>query len=105
MDTGIHDRNRARIIWRGIMWGGFAVLLSLPALAMSVGAEGVEWSASDFFIMGGLMALLGVAIELAMRLLRSWRTRMAAISGAVLVFIAIWVELAVGIFGTPFAGT
>lgn len=105
MNTGTHEHNGARNIWRGFMWGSLAVLLALPALAMSVGAEGVNWAASDFVLMGGLMVLLGSAIEMAVRLLRSWPLRLSAVFGAVAIFLAIWVELAVGVFGTPFAGT
>lgn len=105
MDAKMDQRARERNMWRGFMWGGLAVVLALPALAMFVGAEGVEWTAPDFLAVGGLMALLGSAIEMAVRFLRSWPRRFAAIIGAVVVFMAIWVELAVGVFGTPFAGS
>ena len=55
--------------------------------------------------MGTLMAILGLAIEAAVRVLASWRARLAAIAAAILVFLSIWAELAVGLFGTPFAGS
>lgn len=105
MNEKIDQRARERNVWRGFMWGGMALALSLPALAMTLGADGVDWTTSDFIMMGSLMVLLGVAIEGAVRRYRSWHARALAIFGAVAVFVAIWVELAVGIFGTPFAGS
>lgn len=105
MNANVNGRSGMRDTWRVMMWGGLAVLLSLPALAMSLGAEGVDWSVSDFLVMGGLMAVLGLCIEMAMRLLHSWRARLSAVALVIAVFLAIWVELAVGIFGTPFAGS
>lgn len=104
MDTSINRASGVRGMWRAILWGTLALLLLTPALAMQFTAE-VDWSASDFAIMGVLLATLGLGIEIAMRLLRSWPARLAASTAVLLVFLAIWVELAVGIFGTPFAGS
>ena len=102
------DTNRGgaiRNIWRVSMWTGLALVLSLPALAMQLGAEGVNWAASDFAIMGALLLVLGGAIEAVVRLMASSFSRVVAICLVVTIFLAIWVELAVGIFGTPFAGS
>jgi hypothetical protein len=103
-----HDLNRTsgtRGAWRVLMWSGLAVLLALPALAMSLGAEGVGWSASDFVVMGILLALVGVALETMVRLTRSRRARLFGIGGIAVLFLLVWAELAVGIVGTPFAGS
>jgi hypothetical protein len=105
MNANVNDRNGTRSIWRIMLWGGLAILLSLPALAMSLGAEGVDWSVSDFVIMGALLALVGLAIEAMMRFVRGWRERRIAIGAIVVVFLLVWAELAVGVFGTPFAGS
>jgi hypothetical protein len=105
MTATIDSGTTTRGIWRLVMWGGLLALLSLPALAMSLGAAGVDWSASDFMIMGVLLAILGLSIETAVRILASWRARLAAIAMAILVFLSIWAELAVGVFDTPFAGS
>lgn len=102
------DMNRTsgtRATWRVMMWGGMAILLSLPALAMSLDAEGVHWTVSDFVIMGGLLAVVGLAIEAMMRFVHGWRERRIAIGAVVVLFLLVWIELAVGIFGTPFAGS
>ena len=105
MDRNMNRASGSRGAWRAMLWGGLALLLALPALAMSLGAEGVDWSASDFVVMGLLLAALGLGIEAAVRLLANWRGRLIAIGAVVAVFLAIWVELAVGIVGTPFAGS
>ena len=105
MDRNMNRTNGARSAWRAMLWGGLALLLLLPALAMQLGAEGVDWSGSDFVIMGGLLAALGLGVEAAVRLLTGWRSRLVAIGVVLMVFLLIWIELAVGIFGTPFAGS
>ena len=48
MTASIDGERNERNIWRVAIWGGLIALLSLPALAMSLGAEGVDWSAADF---------------------------------------------------------
>lgn len=105
MDRNMNHTSGTRGTWRAMLWGGLALLLSLPALAMSLGAEGVNWSVSDFVITGGLMALLGFGIEAMMRFVRGWRERRIAICVVVVLFVLVWAELAVGVFGTPFAGS
>lgn len=81
-----------------------ALLLLVPFIAMQFTNE-VDWSSSDFVIMGGLLLGTGLLIELVIRKVKKTGYRIA-ICGAVLVtFLLIWLELAVGIFGTPFAGS
>lgn len=107
-NTMAQDMNRtsnARGTWRVLMWSGLAILLALPALAMSLGAEGVDWSASDFVIMGVLLAIVGLGVEAMIRFVRGWRERGIAIAAIVVLFLLVWAELAVGLIGTPFAGS
>ena len=103
MDRSMNESKSARCMWRAILWGTLALVLLIPALAMQVTVE-LDWTSSDFVIMGVLLAALGLGIEAAMGLSRS-RARMGAIAAILLVFMAIWAELAVGIFGTLFAGS
>ena len=82
--------------WRLVRWGGAALLLLLPWLAMQVTDE-VRWDAADFAAWG-LMLLTAVgAYELAARVTRDAGLR--AIAGAVVVvaFLLVWAELAVGV--------
>lgn len=104
MDTSMNRGHGVRGVWRAILWGTLALLLLTPALAMQFTSE-VDWSVSDFAIMGVLLTALGLAIEIAMRLLRTWPARLTAAAAVLAIFLAIWVELAVGVFGTPFAGS
>lgn len=104
MDTSMNGARGVRSIWRMILWGGLALLLLIPVLAMQFTPE-VNWSAADFVIMGLLLGAVGMGIETVVRLLREWPARLAAGTAVLLVFLAIWAELAVGVFGTPFAGS
>lgn len=104
MATSMNGTKGVRGIWRAILWGTLGMVLLIPALAMQFTRE-VNWSASDFVIMGLLLGTLGLGIEAVMRLARTWPARLAAGTAVLFVFLAIWVELAVGVFGTPFAGS
>ena len=79
-------------------------LLCIPLLAMQFTSE-VNWTLSDFVAAGVLLLSTGLACELVMRKVNNIGYRIA-ICGIILVaLILIWIELAVGIFGTPFAGS
>ncbi len=80
------------------------MLLLVPLIAMQFTAE-VDWSPFDFLVMGTLLLALGAAIEWAWRKFATRENRLAALFIIILVFFLIWAELAVGIFGTVFAGS
>jgi len=76
-----------------------AVLLLIPVIAK------FPWSPVDFVTAGFLLLGTGLACELVLRKVKKFEHRIA-ICAAILVALAlIWIELAVGLFGTPFAGT
>jgi hypothetical protein len=80
------------------------ILLTIPMIAMQFTYE-VDWSVSDFIIMGVLLSGTGLILDLVLRKVKS-TSRIILFCGAVLItFILIWAELAVGIFGTPLAGS
>jgi len=81
-----------------------ALLLLIPLIAMQFTDE-VNWSIFDFVIAGTLLFGTGVLCELALRKIKSFKYRLAILTCILLVLLAIWAELAVGIFGTPFAGS
>lgn len=101
---GRENSSRAAKSWRGFLWGGLSLILLLPALAMQVTRD-VAWTGSDFAIMGGLLVAVGLLLEAAMRWLHSGRSRLIAIAAIIAGFLLVWAELAVGIVGTPFAGS
>ena len=64
----------------------------------------INWSAFDFIIMGSLLIALSIGINLVSTHVKNLKNRFLYIGILVLIFMLIWAELAVGIFGTPFAG-
>ncbi len=80
------------------------LLLILPLVAMQFTDE-VNWSTSDFVAMGTLLLSLSVVTELILRFAKNTPAKLLLIGLALLFFVLIWIELAVGIFNSPFAGS
>jgi hypothetical protein len=83
---------------------GIVVLLLIPFIAMQLTDE-VNWSAGDFQIMGGMLLLGALGLEGTLRMIKGSGKRALMIALIVALFLLTWAELAVGIFGTPFAGS
>ena len=83
---------------------GTAAILLVPLVAMQFTSE-VNWTGGDFIVAGVLLAGTGMLVELATSRLRTRKTRMMAGAVIVLGFLFVWAELAVGIVGSPFAGS
>ena len=79
-------------------------LLLIPLIGMQV-SDDVDWSAFDFIIMGILLLGTGLIIEFTLRKFKTLKSRIIACGIVLSIFFLIWAELAVGIFGTPFAGS
>jgi len=96
---GYRDERNARNGqgWRPALWGIAGLLLMLPAVAMLFTGE-FAWGLEDFAAAAMLIGGLGLAVELAVRLLRTPAQRYSAISGALVVALVVWAELAVGLF-------
>ncbi len=85
--------------WRVARWSGAAALLCVPAIAMRFTSE-VDWTASDFVVMGVLFAsILGAYDFLASRA-PSVAYRAASVLTTLGLFLLIWINLAVGIIGS-----
>lgn len=82
---------------------GAAILLFIPFIAMKFSNE-VNWTLSDFIVAGVLLFGTGFILEFFLRKIKSVRYRMIFSVTLFIVLFLIWAELAVGIFGTPFAG-
>lgn len=63
------------------------------------------WTLSDFVIGGFLLFVLGLGIELVRSKVQNKNKRYALLALVLFTFVLIWAELAVGLFGTPFAGS
>jgi len=79
-------------------------LLLIPLIAMQF-SNGVDWKIFDFTIMGVLLLGTGLLCEFVLRKVKTTKGRILLCGAVLLVFLFIWAELAVGIFGTPFAGS
>jgi uncharacterized membrane protein YdbT with pleckstrin-like domain len=60
---------------------------------------------SDFVIMGALLLATGFPFEFTLRRITSTSTELFLVPQYLLYAFLIWAELAVGLFGTEFAGT
>lgn len=65
----------------------------------------VGWSAFDFAIMGTWLFGTALLCELALRKVKNTWHRLLICGAILVVFFLICAELAVGVFGTPFAGS
>jgi bacteriorhodopsin len=80
------------------------LILLIPFIAMQVSDE-VKWTAFDFAIAGVLLFGTGLLCELVLRKVRRLEYRLALFVLLLGLLFLVWAELAVGIFGTPFAGS
>ena len=80
------------------------LLLIIPLIAIQLTDE-VEWSLFDFIIMGTLLLIIGLMGEIISKKVKKYKHRVILYVVVAITFLLIWAELAVGIFGTPFAGS
>lgn len=95
MSTPIASRRAFR--FHPLVWAGAAALLLAPAAAMLVTGE-VDWGPEDFIVFGLMLTVLCLCVEAACHWLDTPLRRYAAIGFACLGFLAVWAELAVGLF-------
>ncbi len=81
-----------------------ALILCIPLIAMQFTNE-VNWNLADFVVMGILLLGTGLLCELTYRKIKHNDYRLVIIAIILIALFLIWAELAVGIFGTPFAGS
>ncbi|RPA69360.1 hypothetical protein EF405_06055 [Cyclobacteriaceae bacterium YHN15] len=79
------------------------LLLFAPLILMQF-TEEVKWSFLDFVKMGALLLGAALLTELIFRKVQLLQHRIILVAMVLVLFFLIWAELAVGIFGTPFAG-
>lgn len=80
------------------------VLLLIPFTAMQFSNE-VKWTLVDFVTAAVLLFGTGLMCELVLRKVKKTRNRIILCAAILTTLLLVWVELAVGIFGTPFAGS
>ncbi|WEK69344.1 MAG: hypothetical protein P0Y62_16020 [Candidatus Chryseobacterium colombiense] len=87
------------------------LIFALPALLLAAAffcnlfVQGFDWSLPDFMIAGVLLFGTAFAINLVVNSTKTVATKLVISGIVLLILIVIWVELAVGIFGSPFSGS
>lgn len=81
-----------------------ALVLLVPFIVMQFIDE-VNWGLADFVIIGGLVFSTGFAYVFAATKFSGTRQRVAIGFVLAAAFLFTWAELAVGVFGSPIAGS
>ena len=97
IDTGSARRGNPMRKW---VWGTAAFLLLLPAVAMRFDGSGVDWDARDFAIIGFMLLAACGTYELAAWMSGSTAYRAGFGIAIATAFLTVWVNLAVGMFGS-----
>jgi hypothetical protein len=79
-------------------------LLLIPLFG-NIFSNQVNWSLFDFIVLGFLLGLTGLSIHFIIEKLRNKTFKIVTIIFALIIFLMIWVELAVGVFGSPITGS
>ncbi|WP_294207586.1 hypothetical protein [uncultured Chryseobacterium sp.] len=80
-----------------------ALLLCIPLVGNLISSE-VNWSGYDFLIAGVILWSTAGLIHLILSRVAKFPLRIMFCCVMLLVIALIWIELAVGIFGTPLGG-
>ena len=80
------------------------LLLAAAYTTMQLSGE-VKWSGFDFAVAGVLLLGTGLAIEFVLRKVQKTTHRLAICAGILFLLFIVWAELAVGLIGTPLAGS
>jgi len=94
----ISGRQSSKGLWRVGLWGGAALLLAAPWVAMRFTSE-VNWTGFDFMVFGGMLATALLAFEVVARLSGSPGYRAAWGVAIMAAFLMVWANLAVGFIG------
>ena len=81
------------------------LLLLLIPLFGNIFSNQVNWSLFDFIVMGFLLGLTGLSIHFIIEKIRNKTFKIVTIIFDLIIFLMIWVELAVGVFGSPITGS
>jgi hypothetical protein len=79
-------------------------ILLIPFVGMQFTNE-VNWTLFDFIVAGVLLLGTGLLIEVAIRTIKNKNAQIIMIIAVLFGLFLLWAELAVGIFGSPIAGS
>lgn len=87
-----------------VIYGTAITILLIPFIGMQFSKEG-NWSLMDFVVAGTLLLTTAFGIDQVLRRTKSLPKTFIYIALIIIVLMLIWAELAVGVFGSPFAGS
>ena len=80
------------------------LLLIIPLIGISFTDE-FDWSLSDFIVAGLVLLVFSLSANFIVLRISNRNRRVFFMTILLILFLLVWAELAVGIFGTPFAGS
>jgi len=89
---------------RHLIFAVIILLLLTPLIAMQFTTE-VNWSFFDFAIAAFLLFGTAILCEFVLTKVKTIKNRIILCGALLFLLFIIWAELAVGIFGSPFAGS
>jgi len=96
----MNTQNKRLVIFLSIA----TAILLLPLIAMQYTGE-VNWTLFDFIVGGVLLYGTAFLLDFLIKKFSDPRSRRIAVTAVVLCLLLLWAELAVGIFGSPIAGS
>ena len=81
----------------------YTLVLLLVPFILTNNLESFNWSSEDFII-AGLLIFSCLSVVNYIKVKFSNQNKIIAIILVIIFFVLIWAELAVGVFGSPFAG-
>jgi len=79
------------------------LLLSIPLIAMQF-TDNVIWSMADFIIAGIIIFGATQLILMLLKTAKHPKIKVILVTLSITILFLTWIELAIGIFGTPIAG-
>lgn len=79
-------------------------ILMLPLVGGQLSTE-IQWDLADYLVAAVLLTAAVIGVELILIFNLSKRQQMVLLIVFFLSFLLLWAELAVGIFGSPLAGS
>ncbi len=79
------------------------LLLSIPLIAMQF-TNNVIWSMADFIIAGIIIFGVTQLILILLKTAKHPKIKVILVTLSITILFLTWIELAIGIFGTPIAG-
>lgn len=80
------------------------LLLLIPFTAMQLSND-VQWKTSDFLMAAILLLTAGFTTDFIIKKVQKKETKIILVLAVIALIAIIFIELAVGLFGSPFSGS